>query len=95
MNIIFIVLIIIVAVVFILMFALLFLTSFFKGIISSVYKFFKRYDDKCSFCGHHTMKLYKTESGYKKVCRRCNFSVEIKDDETSSDSEVGNRENIN
>ena len=71
---------IVVIIIFILMFGLL----FFISVIGRMAGFFSylifRNREDCPFCHcRKSMRMIKTDSGYKKVCDRCKFSVEVED----------------
>ena len=47
------------------------------------YLIFRNRED-CPFCHcRKSMRMIKTESGYKKVCDRCKFSVEVEDEQVN------------
>ena len=75
---------IVVIIIFILMFGLLFFISGIgkmAGFFS--YLIFRNRED-CPFCHcRKSMRMIKTESGYKKVCDRCKFSVEVEDEQVN------------
>ena len=72
--------VIVVVIIFILMFGLLFFISGIGRIVGLLsYLIFRNRED-CPFCScKKSMRMIKTESGYKKVCDRCKFSVEVED----------------
>lgn len=80
MNILAITFFIVLFIILILMFGLLFFISglgWLVGLFS--YLIFRNRED-CPFCHcRKSMRMIKTESGYKKVCDRCKFSVEVED----------------
>lgn len=71
---------IIVITIFVLMFGILFFVSGIGRIFDFLsYLIFRNYED-CPFChSGHSMRIIKTENGYKKVCGRCKFSIEVED----------------
>lgn len=71
---------IIVIIVFILMFGLLFFVSFISKTFNFVsYLIFRNRED-CPFChSRKSLKIIKTENGYRKECDKCKFSVEVED----------------
>lgn len=71
---------IVVIIIFILMFGLLFFISGIgrmAGFLS--YLIFRDRED-CPFCHcKKSMRMIKTDGGYRKVCDRCKFSIEVED----------------
>ncbi len=80
MNLILIVFIVVVVLLFILMFGALFFVSIFTGVWRSFLLFLNRGKEDCPFCkSKGSMRVYSTESGHKKICKKCKFSIDIDD----------------
>ena len=80
---------IIIIIIFILMFGILFFVSGISKIVDLISMIIFRNHEDCPFCNcRNSMRIIKTSTGYKKVCNKCKFSVEIEDNNT-------NRENKN
>lgn len=80
MNLILIIFIAIVVILFILMFGALFFVSLFSGLWRFLLLLFTRGKEDCPFCkSRGSMKVYDTESGHKKICKKCNFSFDVDD----------------
>ena len=46
---------------------------------------FRNHED-CPFCHcKNSMRIIKTSSGYKKVCSKCKYSIEVKDDKNDKE----------
>ena len=80
MNILAITFFIVLFIILILMFGLLFFISGLGWLVGFFsYLIFRNRED-CPFCHcRKSMRMIKTDSGYKKVCDRCKFSVEVED----------------
>ena len=71
------------------MFGILFFVSGISKIVDLISMIIFRNHEDCPFCNcRNSMRIIKTSTGYKKVCNKCKFSVEIEDNNT-------NRENKN
>ena len=82
MNIIFIIFIIFILIIFISMFGILFLVSGIGKIVDIISSIVFRNHEDCPFCNtKNSMRIIKTYNGYKKICNKCKFSVEVKDKE--------------
>ena len=80
MNIIFIIFIIIVFIIFISMFGILFFVSGIGKIVYVISSIVFRNHEDCPFCNtKNSMRIIKTYNGYKKVCNKCKFSIEVED----------------
>lgn len=79
MSFVFIIFIVIISALFILMFMALFFVSAFSSLVSRITHFFSGNREDCPFCGSkRSMQVFNTNTGHKKVCKKCKFSVEDK-----------------
>ncbi|TVL43937.1 hypothetical protein A9X84_07630 [Brachyspira hyodysenteriae] len=73
--------------IFILMFGILFFVSGIGKIIDFISMIVFRNHEDCSFCNcKNSMRIIKTSSGYKKVCNKCKFSIEVDNDKKNDDN---------
>ena len=80
MNILVIIFIVFVIIAFILTFGMLFFVSGIGMIFNFIsYLIFRNHED-CPFCHcKRAMRIIRTKDGYKKVCGRCKFCIEVED----------------
>ncbi|CRF32596.1 hypothetical membrane protein [Brachyspira suanatina] len=70
-------------IIFILMFGILFFVSGIGKIVDFISMIVFRNHEDCPFCNcKNSMRIIKTSTGYKKVCNKCKFSVEINNDKS-------------
>lgn len=66
-----------------LMFGILFFVSAFRKMTESIVSLISWNKESCPFCGSkRSMQIFETSDGYKKVCKKCKFSIEIDDDKS-------------
>lgn len=76
---------IIIFIIFILMFGILFFVSGIGKIVDLISMIVFRNHEDCPFCNcKNSMRIIKTSSGYKKVCNKCKFSIEVDDNKTDN-----------
>lgn len=79
MSFVFVIFIIIISALFVLMFMALFFVSAFSSLVNKIIHFFSGDREDCPFCGSkRSMQVFNTATGYKKVCKKCKFSIEDK-----------------
>lgn len=62
------------------MFGALFFISVFNRLWRSSLSFFTKDREDCPFCkSKASMEVYNTESGHKKICKKCKFSIDVDD----------------
>ncbi|MEI0604695.1 hypothetical protein R4K55_10775 [Brachyspira alvinipulli] len=77
---------IIIIIIFILMFGILFFVSGISKVVDLISMVVFRNHEDCPFCNcRNSMRIIKTSTGYKKVCNKCKFSVEIEDNKIDKD----------
>lgn len=68
------------------MFGILFFVSGISKIVDLISMIIFRNHEDCPFCNcKNSMRIIKTSNGYKKVCSKCKYSIEIKDDNTNEE----------
>ena len=86
MDLLVIIFLIAIIIIFILMFGILFFVSGIGKIVDFISMIIFRNHEDCPFCQcKNSMRIIKTSTGYKKVCNKCKFSVEI--DNNKNDGE--------
>ncbi len=79
-NLLVVIFIILIFFVIILMFGLLFFVSGITKIKDFIVNIIFRNTESCPFCkAKNSMRMIQSRNGYKKVCSRCKFSVEVED----------------
>ena len=64
------------------MFGILFFVSGIGKIVDLISMIVFRNHEDCPFCNcKNSMRIIKTSSGYKKVCNKCKFSIEVDDND--------------
>ncbi|WP_304353290.1 hypothetical protein [Brachyspira innocens] len=77
---------IIIIIIFILMFGILFFVSGISKVVDLISMIIFRNHEDCPFCHcKNSMRIIKTSSGYKKVCSKCKYSIEVKDDKNDKE----------
>ena len=81
MDLLVIIFLIAIIIIFILMFGILFFVSGIGKIVDFISMIIFRNHEDCPFCKcKNSMRIIKTSTGYKKVCNKCKFSIEVDND---------------
>ncbi|MEI0559590.1 hypothetical protein [Brachyspira intermedia] len=78
MDLLVIIFLIAIIIIFILMFGILFFVSGIGKIVDFISMIIFRNHEDCPFCQcKNSMRIIKTSTGYKKVCNKCKYSIEV------------------
>ena len=81
MDLLVIIFLIAIIIIFILMFGILFFVSGIGKIVDFISMIIFRNHEDCPFCQcKNSMRIIKTSTGYKKVCNKCKYSIEVDND---------------
>ncbi len=81
MDLLVIIFLIAIIIIFILMFGILFFISGIGKIVDFISMIIFRNHEDCPFCQcKNSMRIIKTSTGYKKVCNKCKYSIEVDND---------------